>query len=324
MCALCALFGVSKQAYYKHDECKTLSRLAAESFAIEYVMNVRSKDPLIGGLKLWHMYKREFQGNAPLGRDRFADLLDREGLKVRRRIRKPRTTDSRHGLPVWCDLTKELIPTRRDQLWVSDITYITIWADELHYSFCYLSLIQDAFTKEIIGWSVGPTLDTGYPLQALETALKRIDGVENADLIHHSDRGCQYACTEYIRKLRSHGIRISMTETGNPKDNARAERINGTIKNELLGGMRFHSIDQVREAVRKAVDFYNNERPHMSIDMLTPSQAAARSGEIAKRWTSYREKAIREKLRDLKNQEISLSLDTVHGLTGGLHPPVNP
>ena len=270
MCALCALFGVSKQAYYKHDECKTLSRLAAESFAIEYVMNVRSKDPLIGGLKLWHMYKREFQGNAPLGRDRFADLLDREGLKVRRRIRKPRTTDSRHGLPVWCDLTKELIPTRRDQLWVSDITYITIWTDELHYSFCYLSLIQDAFTKEIIGWSVGPTLDTAYPLQALETALKRIDGVENAD--------------------------------GNPKDNARAERINGTIKNELLGGMRFHSIDQVREAVRKAVDFYNNERPHMSIDMLTPSQAAARSGEIAKRWTSYREKAIREKLRDLKNK----------------------
>lgn len=197
-------------------------------------------------------------------------------------------------------------------------------ADELHYSFCYLSLIQDAFTKEIIGWSVGPTLDTAYPLQALETALKRIDGVENADLIHHSDRGCQYACTEYIRKLRSHGIRISMTETGNPKDNARAERINGTIKNELLGGMRFHSIDQVREAVRKAVDFYNNERPHMSIDMLTPSQAAARSGEIAKRWTSYREKAIREKLRDLKNQEISLSLDTVHGSPSGLHPPVNP
>lgn len=164
MCALCALFGVSKQAYYKHDECKTLSRLAAESFAIEYVMNVRSSDPLIGGLKLWHMYKREFQGNAPLGSDRFADLLDREGLKVRRRIRKPRTTDSRHGLPVWCDLTKELIPTRRDQLWVSDITYITIWADELHYSFCYLSLIQDAFTKEIIGWSVGPHIGYGLSL----------------------------------------------------------------------------------------------------------------------------------------------------------------
>lgn len=243
------------------------------------------------------MYRRDFSGGEPLGRDRFEDVVDKYGLKVRERIRKPRTTDSNHGLPLYPNLVKEYIPLAPNRLWVSDITYIVIWLDAEHYVFCYLSLILDAYSKEIVGWSVGETLDTRYPLEALGMALERIAGIdkEQIDLIHHSDRGCQYASSKYIQKLQEHGIRISMTESGDPKDNAQAERINNTMKNELLKDKRFGTIEEVRAAVGAAVRFYNEERPHMSIDMLTPKQAAQQVGEINKCWVSKRENFIKDK-----------------------------
>ena len=291
---------------------------------LEYVRAIREKDPGIGGNKLWYMYMREFSGNNPVGRDRFADIIDRYNLKVRLKVRKPRTTDSTHGLPTFPNIVKDFIPTGPNQLWVSDITYITIWVDDYHYIFCYLSLILDTYTEEIVGWSVGPTLETKYPVEALNMALKRIDGKNDISLIHHSDRGCQYASSEYVQLLKEHNIRISMTETGDPKDNAQAERINNTMKNELLKGKRFTEIQQVIDAVEKAVDFYNNERPHMSIGMMTPSKAAVYDGVVEKIWTSYREKAIREKRVALEIPENPLPLSIGQGSPSGLRPPVNP
>ena len=185
-------------------------------------------------------------------------------------------------------------------------------------------MVLDAYTEEIVGWSIGPTLETVYPLEALKMALKRIEGVECHDLIHHSDRGCQYASNDYIKLLNDNHIRISMTECGDPKDNAQAERINNTMKNELLKDMRFRNIEEVKVAVANAVDFYNNERPHMSINMMTPSQATACEGEIKKWWISYRVKAIKEKLTDLEIPEKGLPLSAVQGSPSGLRPPVNP
>lgn len=278
----------------------------------------------MGGDKLWRMYMDEFSGNNPVGRDRFADIIDRYNLKVRSRVRKPRTTDSTHGLPTFPNIVKDFIPTGPNQLWVSDITYITIWVDEYHYIFCYLSLILDAYTEEIVGWSVGRTLETKYPVEALNMALKRIEGKNDISLIHHSDRGCQYASSEYVQLLKEHNIRISMTETGDPKENAKAERINNTMKNELLKGKRFTNIQQVIDAVDKAVDFYNNERPHMSIGMMTPSKAAVYEGVLEKVWTSYRENAIKEKRAALENPEKPLPLSIGQGSPSGLRPPVNP
>ncbi len=291
---------------------------------LEYIRAIREKDPGLGGSKLWYMYRRDFEGNNPVGRDRFADIVDRHNLKVRLRVRKPRTTDSTHGLPTYPNIVKDFIPTAPNQLWVSDITYITIWADAYHYIHCFLSLILDAYTEEIVGWSVGPTLSTQYPVEALRMALKRIEGAENISLIHHSDRGCQYASSEYVKLLKDHHIRISMTETGDPKDNAQAERINNTMKNELLKGMKFSCIEEVIAAVSRAVDFYNNERPHMSINMMTPAQAAFCEGSIEKMWFSYREKAIREKLAALDIPENTLPLCIGQGSPSGLRPPVNP
>jgi transposase InsO family protein len=290
---LCGLFGVTKQAYYKYDGDRILVKVAQEAFVLQYIRGIREKDPGIGGLKLWYMYRKTFGGNHPVGRDCFEDMVDRYGLKVRARVRKPRTTDSTHGLPVYPNIVKDFIPDAPDQLWVSDITYITVWLDEYNYAFCYLSLVLDAYTEEIIGWSVGSTLEATYPMEALRKALRRVEGKDNVHLIHHSDRGCQYASKEYVSVLKRHGIRISMTESGDPKENAQAERVNGTIKNELFKDVVFRGIKEVKAAVNVAVDFYNNERPHMSIDMMTPSEAARYSGEIKKRWISYRHIAIK-------------------------------
>jgi len=274
-----------------------MRRIAQEEFALSYILEIRRKDPGLGGVKLWCMYKRDFTGNKPMGRDRFEALIDRYGLKLKQRIRKPRTTDSTHGLTVYPNLVKDFIPTAPNQLWVSDITYIPIWLNETRYSFCYLSMILDAYTEEIIGWAIGPTLDTEYPLRALQMALERIENTdkEKLTLIHHSDRGVQYASTRYVELLQKYGIRISMTEDGNPKENPQAERINNTMKNELLKGMHFTSLAEVIEAVAPAVTFYNEERPHMSINMMTPKEASNCTGELKKHWTSYREMHIKEK-----------------------------
>ena len=294
---MCRLLGVSKQAYYKHDD-RLMQRLAREAFVVEFVKDVRRKDPGIGGNKLWLMYTRCFGDENRVGYNRFYDIIGQYGLKVRKRKRRVSTTDSRHDLPLYPNLVKSLIPTRPCQLIVSDITYVPLWTDPIdgEYKFCYLSLVTDYYTKEIIGYSVGDTLETKHTLKALEMALGHYEGNDLSGLIHHSDRGVQYASYAYTERLRGHGIGISMTENGNPKDNAVAERVNNTIKNELLKGMSFFTVDEVKAALRTAVDFYNNERPHLSLDGMTPCQASRTTGEIQKNWISFREIAIKKQM----------------------------
>jgi transposase InsO family protein len=257
---------------------------------------VRQKNRGIGGGKLWQMYKREFGDEHSVGYNRFYDIIEKYGLKVRKKKRRAKTTDSDHDLPLYPNLVKELIPLRPNQLWVSDITYMVVYlnAETGEYDFCYLSLVTDYYTKEIIGWCVGETLEAKFAIEALNMALSRLNGNPSKDLIHHSDRGVQYASFDYIDILKEYNVKISMTECGDPKDNAVAERVNGIIKNELLMGMSFFSIEEVRKALKVAIDFYNNERPHMSLDWKTPAEAALCMGELQKKWKSYREEAIKE------------------------------
>lgn len=274
-----------------------MRKLAEESIVVEYIKSIREGNHGLGGDKLWLKYNKFFGKEQSVGYNRFYDIIDKYSLKVRKRKRRVQTTDSDHSYPLHPNLIKDLIPTSPNELWVSDITYIPIRRriKEECYDFCYLSLITDYYTKEIIGRSVGPTLEAKYPMKALNMALGRLDPKSTRRPIHHSDRGVQYACYAYTNRLQSMGIRISMTESGNPKDNAVAERVNNTIKNELLKGMVFYSIEEVIAAVDSAIDFYNNERPHMSLDGLTPAEAAKRTGEIKKNWISYREIAIKSK-----------------------------
>jgi transposase InsO family protein len=273
-----------------------MRKLAEEAFCVEFIKGVRQKNRGIGGGKLWQMYKREFGDEHSVGYNRFYDIIEKYGLKVRKKKRRAKTTDSDHDLPLYPNLVKELIPLRPNQLWVSDITYMVVYlnAETGEYDFCYLSLVTDYYTKEIIGWCVGDTLEAKFAIEALNMALSRLNGNPAEDLIHHSDRGVQYASFAYTDILKKNNIKISMTECGDPKDNAVAERVNGIIKNELLMGMAFFSIEEVRKALKVVIDFYNNERPHMSLDWKTPAEAALCTGELQKKWKSYREEAIKE------------------------------
>ena len=290
---LCRLFGKSWQAYYQHKDTLVKERLR-EEMVVQFVKEIRLLDPGIGGEKLHYMYLQRFGKDYEymVGRDKMESIISANGLNVRISRKRPRTTDSSHGLPTYPNLVKELVPMRKNQLWVTDITYIPIWINDYEYFFCYLSMITDCYTKEIISWYVGESMEAWCSVECLMQALDAIVEEDDINLIHHSDRGVQYVSAAYTSVLLEAGIKISMTDSGDPKDNAVAERQNNTIKNELLKDFRFHSVDEVRKAMGKAVEFYNNERPHMSLDNMTPRQAAQCRGKIKKKWISYREKHL--------------------------------
>lgn len=302
---LCGLFGKSKQAYYKHDWDADLRRLSLEEFARQFIRDTRGKDPGIGGLKIWIMYCREFSADCRIGRDRFLDIFEQLGFRLRRRRRKPRTTDSTHDNPLYPNLIRDLIPMRLGEVIVGDITYYPLLLRNGTDGggtrvFAYINLLMDSRTKIIIGRSVGLTLEAKYTKEALRQGLDTLEGmgVDLSGTIHHSDRGVQYTSFGYTEILRSRKVRISMTESGNPKDNPEAERINSTIKNELLKDMEFDSLAGLVDSLDRAIDFYNNERPHASLGMLTPAAAAGVEGRFRRYWRSYREEAI-----DRKNKE---------------------
>lgn len=188
---------------------------------------------------------------------------------------------------------------RLGEIIVGDITYYPLaepsnGALPQERRFAYINLLMDSRSKIIIGRSVATTLEAKYTQAALNQGIETLDGmgVDLSQTIHHSDRGVQYTSAGYIALLKSRKMKISMTESGNPKDNAEAERINSTIKNELLKDMEFHSVEELSMALDKAIDFYNNERPHASLGMMTPVAAAGFEGRFKRYWRSYRELAI--------------------------------
>lgn len=290
---LCRLFGVSKQAYYK-----TLSQPYAiahetEVEIVAFVIGERKLDIRMGCRKLWLLYNRE---HGHVSRSVFEDVMTAYHLWLRNKRHSTRTTNSVHGLPVYPNLIYSVIADHPCQIWVSDITYIRLANPDGTSRFCYLSLVTDVYSRYILGYYIGRTLETFYTTVALTMALETCTRVklDITGLIHHSDRGVQYASADYVNILKDNHILISMTEGGNPKDNSQAERINSTIKNELLGGETFRSIEEVMSVLPSRIEYYNNRRPHMSIDNMTPAEALGRCGEIRKRWFSYRDAAIKK------------------------------
>lgn len=197
-------------------------------------------------------------------------------LKRRRRYK---TTDSRHHYRKYPNLIADVVPSRPNEIWVSDITYV-----ETDEGVCYLSLITDTYSHKIVGWAVGPTLETVYPLNALKMALATIDDVTASRLIHHSDRGCQYCSNEYVSELKKRHVNISMTQSGDPLENAIAERANGILKVEWLYKMRITTRDECRSILDRIIDFYNTQRPHMSIGMQRPEAVHMQTGEQRRCW----------------------------------------
>lgn len=278
------LFGKSRQAFYQMEKRQTRA-CVDEEMVLVYVKAVRAEQPRIGTRKLHSMLQQVFESNATkLGRDKLFALLSKNGLLVRRRRRRRKTTDSNHAFRKYHNLIEEYVPTGPEQVWVSDITYLSVGS-----SFVYLSLVTDLYSKQIMGYHIAPTLEAFGPLKALNMALKN-RRYPNSRLIHHSDRGIQYCCNEYTRLLQRHHILISMSSKGSPEENAVAERVNGVLKSEFYLDRNFDSLAQLRRVVTQTINIYNTRRPHASCDYLTPQQAHARTGELKKRWRPYKPK----------------------------------
>jgi transposase InsO family protein len=276
---LCSLLGFSRQAFYQYKRVEE-KEVLGEELILQEVLRQRKVMKRLGGRKLMIRMNNFMQQHAiGMGRDAFFDLLRENGLLIRRRRSRPHTTNSRHWLRKYPNLIEGFIPIAPNQLWVSDITYI-----RLQNEFAYLSLITDAYSHKIVGFYLCEDLSAKGCINALKMALKSLS--EKHRLIHHSDRGVQYCSTDYVALLEKEHIRISMTQTGNPKENPMAERVNGILKDELLEDV-FPSLSVAREQVAIAISIYNFQRPHLSIDMLTPAEAHLLEGTITKRWKNY-------------------------------------
>ena len=259
---LCRSFGYSKQAYYRSQ--RFFSREERECYLVGLVEELRQDLPRLGGVKLWKLLN---DNGVRVGRDELFRLLGRYGLLIKRRKRRAVTTDSKGWARQHPNLVKGLKVSRPNQVWVSDITYVTTRA-----GFVYLSLVTDAYSRRIMGWHVHATLDSGGPPRSLYRAICQVDDDGLKGLVHHSDRGCQYRSAQYVDTLSCKGIKTSMTQDGSPYDNAIAERVNGILKQEWLDGEDFADLREVREKVEEVVRLYNTRRPHMAIGLNTPEK----------------------------------------------------
>lgn len=253
-----------------------------EIIIIEKVKRLRKELPRIGTDKLHICLKHFFRDHQiKMGRDKLHKLLKSAHLLVTKYKRRARTTNSRHGFRKYKNLTESISLTRANQLWVSDITYVAVGG-----YFAYLSLVTDAYSHKIVGWHLAKTLEAKGPIDALKMAIEqRANKAET--LIHHSDRGIQYCSHAYVELLDENEIQISMTQNGDPYENAIAERVNGILKNEVCHTPGFPNFEMALKEITRAVIAYNKLRPHRSCDMLTPDQAHRATGELKKWWKNY-------------------------------------
>lgn len=220
--------------------------------------------PRLGGKKLYVMISPFLKArDLKIGRDKLFDLLKRNGLLIKNRKRYITTTNSKHWLKKYPNSINGLKITKPEQVWVSDITYIK--TDE---GVCYLNLVTDAFSRKITGYSIADNMTAESMKLAYEMAIRQ--RLYNHPLIHHSDRGLQYCSEEYVNLSENANITISMTENGDPYENALAERMNRTLKEEFGLGRRLRSKQQAFRLVAESVELYNNRRPHWSLKMQTP------------------------------------------------------
>jgi putative transposase len=282
------LFGYTRQAYYQYQ--KHGQQQAYESdLIIAEVLRHRVLQKQIGTRKLFdEMHSFLQKHRFKMGRDALFTLLRANGLLVRRRKRKGCiTTWSKHHYRKYPNIIKGFVPNAPNQLWVSDITYIHVGN-----GFAYLSLITDVYSHKIVGFCLHKSLAAKGPLQALKMALAATSDVSK--LIHHSDRGVQYCCDDYVQQLKYRHIKISMTEEGDPLENPVAERVNGILKVELLE-KNYSNYGEAQTAIAKAISIYNYLRPHNSINNLKPVEAHLMTGNIPKKWTNYYQKRMQKK-----------------------------
>lgn len=274
----CWLLGITRQALYKYTwKCKHTN--SKKQLVVNEVKNIRREHPAIGTRKLHKLLQGFYQQHTiKMGRDALFCTLNDHRLLIRKRKRRIFTTQSHHWLKKYSNLIKGWYPQVPEQLWVSDITYVPCGRQHL-----YLSLITDAYSHKIMGYHIAETLEAIHCIKALQMALTdRLHPTHN--LIHHSDRGVQYCSTSYTKLLTQNNINISMTESGDPLDNAIAERINGIIKNEYIKHYRPSNLDQATVLLKQIVESYNERRPHLSIQMYTPNKVHHQNLQVNRQW----------------------------------------
>lgn len=285
---LCRLFGKSRQAYY--DRRWDISeREQMEIQVVDLVLQVRRELPGLGGHKMYKCIFQPLRSNGiKIGRDKLFTIMRKHNLLIDRKRRGPRTTQSNHWFRRYPNLIKQLEPDRSEQLWVADITYICIG-----YDFNYLSLITDAYSRKIMGYCLHPYLTNEGTLKALKMALSTRS--KSLPLIHHSDRGVQYCSHDYVDLLKKNNFSISMTENGEAYENPIAERMNGILKTEFNLGQVFKSRTDALLTVQKSIMSYNDLRPHMSCNYLTPREAHTFIDPLIKQWTNRRKRISKNK-----------------------------
>ena len=251
MNALCQMTGLSRAGFYRWREPRQTTPVEMElrdemqKAALEY--------PAYGSRKMTAELKRR---GFSVGRKLVRRMMRQDNLLCIRRRAFVTTTNSRHSLPVYPNLARQVTPSAINQLWVADITYI-----RLHTEFVYLAVVLDTFSRRVIGWALGRTLEAELALTALRMAV--IEREPAPGLVHHSDRGVQYACGDYTDLLKEHGITISMSRKGNPYDNAACESFMKTLKYEEVYRNEYRDFQDVHAGISEFLDHvYNQKRLH--------------------------------------------------------------
>ncbi|MFB6457705.1 IS3 family transposase [Chitinophaga sp. Hz27] len=255
--------GYTRQAYYK-NRADRVRRLEDLKVVRDQVMSIRGIMPRLGTRKLYYLIKPLMDKQSiKMGRDTLFNFLRAEHLLIRPRKTYTRTTNSKHWLKKYPNLTKTLVITKPEQLWVTDITYLKTTEGNM-----YLNMITDAYSRKIVGYSVSNGMEASSMVPALKMALQA--RIYKHTLVHHSDRGLQYCSREYTDIAVGANLRISMTENGDPYENALAERMNRTIKEEFLLDEIRASAGNTKKIIDQSIYTYNHKRPHLALNFKTP------------------------------------------------------
>jgi putative transposase len=269
--ALCAAVEVSRAGYYRQRG--RAERPAASTALRDQIQRIALAMPAYGYRRMQVALGKE---GWQVNRKRVLRMMREDNLLCVRRRKWIRTTDANHPLPVYGNLVPELVLSGINQLWVADITYI-----RLRWEFIYLALILDVFSRRAIGWKLGRSLETELALGALEKALASRQ--PQPGLVHHSDRGVQYASRAYTQRLQQHGIRISMSRSGNPYDNAYAESLIKTLKHEEVYRYDYQTLEEAERRIDGFLEqVYNEKRLHSALEYMAPAQFEASLAQSAR------------------------------------------
>jgi transposase InsO family protein len=269
---MCALAGVSRAGYYRRWQVSAPRR--EETGVRDAIQRVALANRRYGYRRIAAQLRRE---GLVANHKRVLRLMRRDNLLcLRQRPFVPVTTDSRHNWHVVPNLARGLVPTGPDQLWVADITYVRL-AEE----FAFLAVLLDAFSRRVIGWALELHLRASLATAALEMAIATRRPAPGS-LIHHSDRGVQYACAEYASVLASHCIQPSMSRVGNPYDNAQAESFMKTLKQEEIDGRDYRDLNHASTMIGAFIEeVYNRRRLHSALAYKPPAEFEANLPQLA-------------------------------------------